>query len=168
MSTRRCSAAAGVAAAGSLILASCATETDALCDGVEQIVDIRAEILRPDPVEIAERYRELALGYAEVARALDDEDAVETTFELAQLYDQSATVLDDHADADRDRLDELFAESETLVSLDQRMTTGEALGFTRPAWEEIDERCDIPVDPRAEFEFGLELALAALQRAATG
>lgn len=142
----------GVAATASLLLASCTTETDALCDGVEQIVHIRAEIPRPDPVEIAERYRELALGYAEVARTLDGEDAVETTFELAQLYDQSAAVLTDHADADSDRLDELFVESETLVSLDQWMTAGEALGFTRPAWEEIDERCDIPVDPRAPGE----------------
>ena len=143
----RRSVSMAVAAVGSLALTSCA-ETDALCDGVEQLAEIRAGTPPSDPVEIAEQYRELALGYAEVAATLEDEEATESTFQLAELYDQSATVLDDHADADPDRLDELFAESEILVSLDQRMTTGEAMGFTRRAWEEIDDRCDISVDPR--------------------
>lgn len=144
----RRSVSMAVAAVGSLALTSCA-ETDALCDGVEQLAEIRAGTPPSDPVEIAEQYRELALGYAEVAATLEDEEATQSTFQLAELYDQSATVLDDHADADPDRLDELFAESEILVSLDQRMTTGEAMGFTRRAWEEIDDRCDLSVDPRA-------------------
>lgn len=132
-----------------LVLVSCAAETDALCDGVEQVVGRRAESLSPDPVDITERYRDLALGYREIARNVDDPEAAQSTFELAELYEQSATVLDEHADADPERLDELFAESEILTRLDQRMRAGEAMGLTRSAWEEIDHRCDIAVDPRA-------------------
>ena len=67
------------------------------------------------------------------------------------LYRQSAAILDEYADADRRQLDELFAESEVLRMLDERMSAGEALGFTSPAWDEIGTTCNVvvdqPVDP---------------------
>ncbi len=137
-------------AMGSLLLASCATEADALCDEFDRVVEAQAGAPRPDPLEIAERYRELATGHERVARALDGDDAAESTFELADLYRRGADILDEHAGADRQRLDELFAESAVLVSLDERMSAGVALGFTRPAWNEISARCDVAVDPPAD------------------
>lgn len=118
-----------------------------LCTSVDRVVEIHAEIPRPDPTAIAERYRDLSEAYAIAAGALGDDQAAESTSELAAWFDQGTGILDEHADADRERLDELFEETDVLVALEERMAIGEVLGFTSRAWDEIDSRCEAPIDP---------------------
>lgn len=139
-----------------LTLAACSDDTaHALCDAVDGIADAHDEAAsalsqEPRPAEAATSYRTLSTRYADAADALDDQQAVESTAEVASLYRQGAGVFEQHDDADRQQFEQLTQESETLSSLQGRMTGGEPLGFSPRAWREIDATCDVAIDPPAD------------------
>lgn len=143
-----------------MLLAACSGDTaHALCDAVNRIDEARDESARtlhlhqePRAAEVSASYRKLSAGYADAADALDDQQAAESTVEVASLYRQSAAIFAQHEDADREQLEQLTEESETLRALRERVTGAEPLGFVPRAWREIDATCDVDatVDPPAD------------------
>lgn len=143
-----------------LLLAGCAGGEEAnptLCEGVEEIAGLRADASRtlgtePEATAVASHYEELATLYREVAGSLSNESSVESTRDLATLLDDGAELLAEHQGADSGQLRDLARESEVFRALEERMSMDPPMGFTPSAWEEIETRCEVAVDPTARRE----------------
>ncbi|MFP3883046.1 MAG: hypothetical protein ACLFRT_03640 [Actinomycetota bacterium] len=129
---------------------------DNMCEAVADLAEIRAEVSRtlygasePDPVEVAHAYREQATRYHHIAGYLAAPEAVKSTRDLASMFERGAALFED---ADQDDLENIVSESAVLRSLERRMTGQNPLGFSSRAWQEIDARCDVPVDTTADQE----------------
>jgi hypothetical protein len=138
------------------LVAACGTEGEApaLCEAVTALTAAHGDLSTtvqsdPDAEQIAQSYRELADHYDGIASLLVDGDAAESTRDLATLYEDAARALGEHSPNGAESIAHAFEASEELEALRQRMTGAGPLGFTRPAWDEIDGACEIAVDPSA-------------------
>ena len=126
-----------------------------LCDVVASISathDDAATTLpdEPEAEEVAALYRELSHDLDRAAELLEDEEGATATAQLASSYEAAAAFYATHGEVPPSDLADAAEDAPALRSLEQQRAAGGPLGFPAPAWAEIEERCDVVVDPPAD------------------
>ena len=126
-----------------------------LCEVVTSIStthDDAARTLRDEPEapQVAMLYRELSHYLERAAELLEDEQGATATARLAGSYEAAAAFYRTHGEAPGSDLAAGTADAPALRSLEERRADGGPLGFPPTAWAEIDQRCEVAVDPPAD------------------
>lgn len=124
----------------------------ALCDVVASIsarYDDPATTLgdEPEAEEVARLYRELSRDLDRAAQLLEDEEGATATARLARFHEAAAAFYRTQDEVPAAELADLTADAPALRSLEEQRAAGGPLGFPPAAWAEIEQRCDVAVDP---------------------
>lgn len=126
-----------------------------LCDVVASVSATHDDATRtlgdePEADAVSSLYRELSHDLDRAAELLEDDEGASATTRLARSYEAAAAFYRTHDEVPGAELSDLAAEAPSLRSLEDQRAAGGPLGFPPAAWAEIEQRCEVVVDPPAD------------------